>query len=305
MAARGRKSLDRSRSSESRCTRAELRERFPDDAACLEWLKEQRWPGGIHCVKCDRITGHHRVKARQSYSCDFCGHHVYPTAGTIFHKSTTSLTLWFDAVYLMTATRCGISAKQLEREIGVTYKTAWRMFKLIRTLLDDDHTPLSGTVEVDETYFAKSKRLGNRPGRSGYSPGEQVVLGMVERHGRVVARHITGTDGMTINRQIATHVLPASMVFTDDAGVYRSLAKRGYQHRRVNHSAKVYVAGDVHTQTIEGFWSLLKRGISGVYHQVGDAYLQSYSNEYAWRYNHRHDARGMVFTLLVRASRPA
>jgi len=102
---------------------------YPDDAACLEWLREYLYPDGIHCKKCDRVTKHHRVASRQSYSCDNCGHHVHPTAGTIFHKSTTSLRTWFYAIYLMAQTRCGISAKQIERETGVTYKTAWRMFK--------------------------------------------------------------------------------------------------------------------------------------------------------------------------------
>jgi transposase-like protein len=128
---------------------------FPNDAACLEWLKNHFYPEGIFCKNCERITKHHRVVSRPSYCCDYCGNHVHPTAGTIFHKSPTPLTTWFYAMYLMSATRCGISAKQIERETGVTYKTAWRMFKQIRSMLDEqDSGQLGGKggVEMDETY---------------------------------------------------------------------------------------------------------------------------------------------------------
>src|SRR5438045_1225511 len=124
MAPRDRNSLLRMMSSDSTYTRAEMRRDFPTDAACLDWLKEFLYPDGITCVKCGRVTKHHRVASRPSYSCDQCGHHVHPTAGTIFEKSSTSLVLWFEAIFLMSSTRCGISAKQLERELGVTYKTA-------------------------------------------------------------------------------------------------------------------------------------------------------------------------------------
>jgi transposase len=133
---------------------------YPNDDACLEWLKNYLHPNGIHCKVCGKTTKHHRVSSRKSYSCDVCGHHVHPTADTIYHKSSTPLKKWFYATYLMASTRCGISAKQLERELGVTYKTAWRMFKQIRTLLSDDE-PLNGEVEVDETYIG-GKRKGTR-----------------------------------------------------------------------------------------------------------------------------------------------
>src|ERR1700693_4067771 len=123
---------------------------FPDDAACLEWLRGYLYPDGIYCKLCKAVTKHHRTVSRPSYSCDQCGHHVHPTAETIFHKSPTSLKTWFHAIYLMASTRCGISAKQVERETGVTYKTAHRMCNMIRTLLDEERI-LSGSVEVDET----------------------------------------------------------------------------------------------------------------------------------------------------------
>src|SRR6266566_5194523 len=125
---------------------------FPNDDACLEWLKNYLYPDGMHCKHCDRVTKHHKVVSRRSYSCDNCGHHVHPTAHTIYHKSPTPLTTWFYAIYLMASTRCGISAKQIERETGVTYKTAWRMFKQIRSMLEED-IPIGGkgcSVEMDE-----------------------------------------------------------------------------------------------------------------------------------------------------------
>lgn len=121
-----------------RYTIANLDKEFTNDDDCLEWLKNYFYPNGIFCVKCGRVTKHHKVVSRHSYSCDYCGNHVHPTVGTIFEKSTTPLKLWFHAIYLMSSTRCGISAKQLQRELGVTYKTAWRMFKQIRSLLDED-----------------------------------------------------------------------------------------------------------------------------------------------------------------------
>jgi len=128
---------------------------FPNDAACLEYIKEQRFPGGVtHCEKCKQERKHHRVTGRTAYACDHCGTHIYPLAGTIFQKSSTSLRLWFYAAYLMGSTRCGISAKQIQRETGVTYKTAWRMFRQIRSLMSDGDLELEGpTVEVDEMYY--------------------------------------------------------------------------------------------------------------------------------------------------------
>jgi transposase-like protein len=155
---------------------------FPDEAACLEWLVKHLYPDGITCPKCQKVTPHYRVKARPCYACQFCGHHEYPMRGTIFENSATSLRLWFHGFFLMAQTGCGISAKQLERELGVTYKTAWRMFNRIRSLLAHDADALSGEVEVDETHFNRSRR--NRPGeprKRGRSPGARVAVGAVER----------------------------------------------------------------------------------------------------------------------------
>lgn len=162
---------------------------FPDDAACLEYIKEQRWPDGmVECATCRKRTKHHRVGNRTAYACQSCGNHRFPLAGTIFEKTSTPLKTWFYAMYLMGSTRCGISAKQVQRETGVTYKTAWRIFRQVRSLLSDGDLQLEGpTVEVDETYIG-GKRKGSR-GRPMRGDKKLIpVVGIVQRNGRAVAK---------------------------------------------------------------------------------------------------------------------
>jgi transposase-like protein len=278
-------------------TLKDFQKQFPDDATCLEWLKNSLYPDGIFCEACNAITKHHRVVSRPSYSCDHCGHHVHPTADTIFHKSSTPLTTWFYAVYLMAQTRCGISAKQIQRETGVTYKTAWRMFKQIRSMLTDEKSgPIGGfgrKVEMDETYYGSRSE-----GKRGRGTDKTPVVGMVQRKGQVRAFVAADVKSDTLRGLIKEHVLPKSTVFTDTFRSYNGLDARGYQHERINHSEGVYVVGEVHTNTIEGFWSLIKRGIGGVYHSVGRHYLQTYLNEYSFRYNRRFDTQPMFMSFL-------
>jgi transposase len=298
----------RSTASESRCTRFEWDELFPDDTACLDYLMARLYPEGIFCPKCQRVTKHHRIKARPAYSCQFCGHYEYPMVGTIFQDSATSLKLWFDAIYLMASTRCGISAKQMERELGVTYKTAWRMFNKIRSMLDQDGNPFGGTVEVDEAYIGGKSVWRNRglPVGKDKATKKITVLGMAERNGQGRARLSAqvvdpASDGHSLASRVVDKVLPASAVYTDEYIAYWNLGKVGYRHERVNHTQHVYVSGDVHTNTIEGFWSLLKRGISGVYHGVSAKHLQAYVDEYVFRYNNREaTGLGMVGAFLDR-----
>jgi transposase len=299
----------RSSASESRYTLFEFDQEFPDDAACLDYLVARLYPEGIYCPTCKRITKHHREKKRPSYACQFCGHHEHPLVGTLFEGSPTSLRLWFYAIYLMASTRCGISAKQLERELGVTYKTAWRMMNKIRSLLGQDFEPFSGEVEIDETYIGGKPRLGQV--RSKQEAGNWIkrkasVMAIVERGGKVAAVLVPDSRKRTMHPIIEQRVLPESIVYTDEFKTYRGLKKKGYTHKRVNHSEKVYVVGNVHVNTAEGFFALLKGGITGVYHSVSRKHLQDYVNEYAFRYNNREaTGRGMfdaIFSRIGKAS---
>jgi len=275
-------------------TYSRFMELFPNNAACLDYLKDRFHPDGADCPSCGKATKFHRIKGRSAYSCQYCRHQVYPTAGTIFHKSTTSLQLWFWAVYLMSSTRCGISAKQLEREIGVTYKTAHRMFKRIRELLapDDDEPPLEGEVEMDETGYGGKPRASERASNPSEATRrahdkKTTVFGMVERGGRVRAMTVPDRSGPSLLGNASEYVLPASMIFTDEWTSYRGVSDHFAGHHRIKHKAGIYVDGNVHTNTIEGFFGLLKTGISGVYHAVSRRYLQSYLDEYSFRYNQR------------------
>ena len=283
-----------------RYTMEDFNREFPTDDSCLECIKEQRWPNGITlCAKCGVERKHHRVSGRTAYACDHCGNHIYPLAGTIFEKSTTSLKIWFYAMYQMGSTRCGISAKQIQRETGVTYKTAWRMFKQIRTLLSEDAKLEGDAVEMDETGVGPTtKRLGKE------RKPKTTVFGMVERGGRVKAVIADNRKKETLMPIIKEYVMPKSTVFTDDWPSYDDLGRHvnEYKHNRINHSAGVYVIGENHTQTIEGFWSLIKRGIGGVYHAVSVDYLQSYLDEYSFRYNRRHSGNLIFRSILERVS---
>ncbi len=274
----------------------DFRKQFPNDDICLEWLKDFLYPNGIFCDKCQAITNHYKVASRKSYSCQSCGHHVHPTAGTIYHKSTTPLTDWFYAVYLMSSTRCGISAKQLERELGVTYKTAWRMFKMIRSMLDESDTKIGGTVEIDETYVG-GKAHGGGAGRP-TSGKKTIVAGAVERKGRVIAKVVDDVKIRTLIPFVRDHVTAGSTVHTDEHSSYFYLPHYDYKHTAVAHKKKVWVVGDSHTNSIEGFWSLMKGGIRGVYKHVSPKHLQSYVNEYAFRYNRRNDITPMFLSFL-------
>jgi transposase len=292
---------------ELRYTRQQFDHEFPTDDVCLDTIKEQRFPGGVtRCEKCGMDRKHYRVTGRTAYACDHCGNHVYPLAGTIFEKSTTPLRIWFQAMYLMGSTRCGISAKQIQRETGVTYKTAWRMFRQIRSLLSEPDMQLGGsTVEVDEMYYGgRRKRDGGRKLRADRGQ-KTIVVGAVERKGRVIARTVPDATQETLQGIVREFVLPSSTVFTDEHAGYTGLEEmegRHYHHLRIKHNAKVYVMGQVHTQTIEGFWSLVKRGIGGVYHSVSAKYLQSYLDEYSFRYNRRASGNLIFPAMLARVS---
>lgn len=273
----------------------QFHEKYPDDDACLDEIYNQRYGGLDMCPKCLKKTKFYRVKNRKCYKCSFCSYELHPLADTIFHKSSTSLKNWFFAIYLFANSKNGVSAKELERHLGVTYKTAWRMAKQIRTLFEQPDDPLDGIVEIDETYMGgkqKNKR-GRTPAKS-----KRPVVGIVERGGSVKAIVTENVTSDTVMPLICENVEKGTKIMTDEYGIYTSVSLAGYTHSRIKHSSGQYVFGDIHTNTIEGFWSQLKRSISGTYHAVSPKYLQRYVDEFAYRYNHRH-AQGHLFHALV------
>lgn len=273
---------------------------YPTSDACLEviWLSKER--------PCRCGNPHYsRVLSRPVYQC-VCGHQVSPLASTIFSKSSTDLRLWFLAIYLMSDTKAGISAKQLQRITGVTYKCAWRMMKLIRSGMADDTPLLSGQVEGDETFFKPKPWRNSRLPKDRSNSGE-VVVGFVERGGRVKVRHVKGTGTASLQRALQQTVTPGSHLYTDGWSGYKASTKNGYQHTSQIHWDRDFKPGennfirhaDPATQYIEGFWSQLKRGIYGVYRHCDAKYLQSYCEEYAWRYSYRGMGARERFELLL------
>lgn len=307
----------RGKASESSCYLLEFLQEFPDDEACLAYIWRERYaPDGehAHCQRCDTervFKRYDTAQKRPAWYCQRCGFRIHPLKGTIFERSSTSLFLWFYGMYLMTSTRCGISAKQLERELGVTYKTAWRMFNKIRNqLMTQDEEPLSGEVEIDETFVGGKPRQSDRARRQalGWTPQtdhwqrKAVVFGAVERGGRIRATVVPNSRASTILPLAREYVLPESLIYTDEYIPYMRLGKEGYSHRRIKHMARVYVQGDVHTQTIDGFFGLFKNAVRGVHHGVSHKWLQGYLNEYVWRWDRRERGYAMFRDLAETAA---
>lgn len=270
-----------------------FQELYPNDDVCLEKIFQDRFGNVKFCPSCAAETKFYRVKKRQCYACQWCGYQLFPLAGTIFRKTTTPLTDWFHAIYLFSVAKNGVSAKELERHLGVTYKTAWRMCKQVRLLMQQESGQLTGELEIDETYIGGYKK-GSKSFRD-----KEPVFGIVERHGRVKAQHVKGTGARVLLPIIQANVDLNSSINSDEYGSYKTLTRRGYTHTTVNHSTLEYVRGSAHTNTIEGFWSQMKRSIDGTYHAVSPKYLQSYVDEFVFRYNLRGVAVGPVLLELA------
>jgi transposase-like protein len=275
-------------------TDKQLEAEYPNDDACLEAVFQDRFGHVKFCPSCGAETKFYRVKKRQCYACKWCSYQLFPLANSIFRKSTTPLTDWFYAIYLFSTHKNGISAKTLERELGVTYKTAWRMAKQIRLLMKQENDKLNGEVETDETY-APSRPHPRKIGTS----KKQTVFGIVERKGKVSAHHVKSSGARVLLPIIKERVERNTVIYSDEYGAYRTLDRLGYSHTTVNHSRQDYVRGRAHTNTIEGFWSQLKRSIDGTYHAVSPKYLQPYVDEFVFRYNHRDEAAGPVLLELA------
>jgi transposase len=276
----------------------EFQKRFPDEDACLTHLMRNRFGERFTCFKCQKEATYYRVKKRRSFECEHCGYQVYPTAGTPFEKTRTSLRDWFYVMFLFCETRNGVAAKEVQRQLGVTYKTAWRMCRLIRLYMGyvDGDFPIGGpgkTVEADETFIG---------GVDHDKPDDKaIVMGIVERGGDVVTRVVRDRHAQSLVPHIVRFAKAGSRVHTDDWTGYNSLIERhGFDHETVNHSAKEYVRGDVHTNTIESFWSQVKRGINGTYVWVSKKHLQTYLREFEYRHNLRKQPM-LMFELLLQA----
>ena len=274
----------------------EFFKKFPNDDACLEHVFVTRFGQSYACPKCKKATKWHKLTSTRAYSCQKCGHHLHPTVGTPFESSRTPLQLWFYAIYLFTTTRNGVAAKELQRQLGVTYKCAWRMGHEIRkhmALVDGD-SPLSGHVEIDEVYIGGRDKKQGRPTEAS---NKTAVLGMLQRNGDIVLRVIEDTKGSSIIPHVREHVQEGTTISTDDAHVYKKLKNR-YKHDSVNHSQDEWVRGDVHTNSIEGFWAHLQKGIGSTHIAVSKRHMAKYLGEFEYRFNSRSNPEQMFPELI-------
>lgn len=268
---------------------------FPDDSSCLDHLMRTRHGESIDCPKCGKHGKFSRVKKIPAYQCSWCGHQVHPMAGTPFESSHTPLQKWFYAMYLFTTSRHGVPAKELQRQLGVTYKTAWRMGHEIRKYMADvdGDSGLSGHVEVDETLIG-----GYRPDIYNRHKNKTIVFGAIERNGNVITRVVPDSKSKTLLPLVEKHVTKGSTVSTDSLWSYRNLPKLGYKHGFVKHTLREYVKGIHHTNSIEGFWSRLKNSINGTHVHVSKKHLAKYLGEFEFRFNMRANPSLMFDRLL-------
>jgi transposase len=281
----------------------EFLERFPTDDACLEHLMQLRHGLRGGCAKCLNVATFHRLAERPAYSCSQCGAHVYPCAGTIFQDTRTPLQMWFYAIYLFVTTRHGVSGKELQRELGVTYKTAWRIGQQIRKLMEqaDIQGLLVGHVEMDEAYVG-GRRRGKR-GRG--AAGKTIVMGMKERGGRITTEVIPDIQSKTLRAVVLDNVEPSSVVSTDELISYGLLAGDGFIHGTVKHGAKEWSYYDYRTKEthstngIESFWKLFKYSVRSTHIHISGKHMPKYLAEFCYRSNHRGMGNLMFDALLA------
>jgi len=268
----------------------ELIDRYGDDQKCRNYLEHLRWPHGIACPKCGsgKVSS---ILKRDQYDCDSCRHQFSVTAGTIFHDTHLPLTKWFLATYLLCQSKKGMSAHQLHRMLKINYRTAWYLFHRIRHAVEQANEPkLSGTVEMDETYVGGKEHKGrgwNRPDNN-----KEVVIGIRQRGGDLRFFHAEDAKSGTLAEYIRNNVsTDVDVMVTDEFPAYPKAmlgaGVHGSKHRTIRHRSRVYVDGDIHTNTVESAFSLLKRGIIGTWHRVSAKHLRAYLDEMTWRFNNR------------------
>ncbi len=283
----------------------EFFERFPSDDACLEHVMEVRYGLRHPCAKCLNLSTFHRLTDRPAYSCAHCGNHVYPCAGTIFQDTRTPLQMWFYAIYLFVTTRHGVSGKELQRTLGVTYKTAYRIGMKVRELIGkaDGFEMLQGHVELDEAYVG-GRRKGGKRGRG--APGKTIVMGLAERGGRKEAVVIPDIKTETLKAVVTGAVEPGSIVSTDELYSYNLLTGDGFKHGQVKHGEGDYghydyrIGDFVHVNTVESFWRLFKNSIRSTHIHVSAKHMQKYLDEFTFRSN-RRAMKNAMFDLLIGA----
>ena len=270
---------------------------YPDDSACLNQIMMSRYGGtSLDCPKCKIYAKFYLMSKERGYVCEHCGHHLHPCVGTPMEGSRTPLQKWFFAMYLFANSRSGVSAKELERHLGVTYKCAWRIGHKIREYMAkvDKEMPLDGDVEADETYVG-GKRAGTK-GRG--AKGKTIVFGMAKRKGDIMAKIVPDVKRKSLWPIIERNIKLGSTIHTDELRSYRGLDRMGFKHRTVNHGAGQYSDGDCHVNTLEGFWARLKLSIRGTHVHVSGKYLERYVKEFEYRYNRRREPY-LIFADLI------
>jgi len=272
-----------------------LMEQFHSEDECRAELAELRWPNGIACPRCGSVEVRNSY-TRNTYDCGSCGYEFSVTSGTMLHDSHLPLKKWIIAVYLMIEGRKGVSANQLKRTIDVSYKTAWYLCHRIRATMEDAYPfPLKGIVEIDETFVGGKVQGKGR----GYKGNKAVVVGAVQREGKIILQVVQGRDRETLHEFIRENTADETIAyFTDDWAPYQGIADANTRHETVNHSIEEWVRGDVHTNSVENIWRLLKQSIMGAYHQISTKHLDSYLDELEWRFNNRNNPWLFRDTLL-------
>jgi len=271
---------------------------FADADKAREHLEAIRWPNGAVCPHCGVVAEATRLNGRAHRAgvlkCNACGEQFTVTVGTVFERSKVPLNKWLLANYLMNASKKGVSAHQLHRTLGVTYKTAWFMAHRLREAMrETSPAPLGGegkTIEADESAVGgkeRNKRLSKRNPKNIGMVGKAIVFTLVERGGRARSFHVANVNGATLRPIIVKHADRRSALMTDEAGQYFHVGKEFADHQSVAHGQDEYVRGDAHSNTVEGFFSILKRGVIGTYHHVSEAHLHRYLNEFDFRYSNR------------------
>ncbi len=281
----------------------DLLAKFPTEQACIDHLEAIRWNGEV--VSPFDPTSKVYKCAGNKYKCKNTNKYFNVRTATIFEDTKMPLQKWFLALYIFSSHKKGISSHQLAKDLAITQKSAWFVLHRLRYAFNHPafKEQLGEVVEADETWIGgkeKNKHKNKRAKSQGkeWPDAKKPVVGVVQRGGNVIAQHITDLQGDTINSIVDLNVKKGSILVTDDNYAYRRL-EPNYPHLVIKHSAKVYVDGMAHTNTIEGFWSQLKRGIDGIYHQVSFKHLQSYVNEFSLRYNSRKYGEGSRFNLVL------